>query len=96
LDADGRPYRAANAPLVSDNTRLTGDYTNPILRCAQSVLATFLGLLFPFSAKDATAVAIINDGFLQHVRVVGGAGLGAKYLSRVDSRWSASFRMKRS
>ena len=32
LDADGRPYRAANAPLVSDNTRLTGDYTNPILR----------------------------------------------------------------
>jgi hypothetical protein len=32
LDADGRPYRAANAPLVSDNTRLTGDYTNPILK----------------------------------------------------------------
>ena len=32
LDADGRPYRAGNAPLVSDNTRLTGDYANPILR----------------------------------------------------------------
>ena len=32
LDVDGRPYRAANAPLVSDNTRLTGDYTNPVLR----------------------------------------------------------------
>jgi alanine dehydrogenase len=46
---------------------------------------TFLGLLFLFSAKDATPVAMINDGFLQHVRVGGGAGLGAKYLSRKDS-----------
>jgi hypothetical protein len=32
LDADGRRLIAANAPLVSDNTRLVGDYTNPILR----------------------------------------------------------------
>jgi alanine dehydrogenase len=46
---------------------------------------TFLGLLFLFSAKDATPVAIINDGFLQHVRVGGGAGLGVKYLSRAES-----------
>src|SRR3954469_22742486 len=46
---------------------------------------TFLGLLFLFSAKDATPVAMINDGFLQHMRVGGGAGLGVKYLSRPDS-----------
>ena len=45
----------------------------------------FLGLLFLFSAKDATPVAMINDGFLQHYRVGGGAGLGVKYLSRSDS-----------
>src|SRR5258708_14750440 len=32
LDADGRPLPAANAPLVSDNTRLVGDERNPILR----------------------------------------------------------------
>src|SRR5215813_7482923 len=32
LDADGRRLTPANAPLVSDNTRLVGDYTNPILR----------------------------------------------------------------
>jgi hypothetical protein len=32
LDADGRPFTVANAPLVSDNTKLVGDYTNPILR----------------------------------------------------------------
>src|SRR6476620_9134888 len=46
---------------------------------------TFLGLLFLFSAKDGTPVAMINDGFLQHYRVGGGAGLGVKYLSRKDS-----------
>ena len=46
---------------------------------------TFLGLLFLFSAKDGTPVAMINDGFLQHYRVGGGAGLGVKYLSRADS-----------
>jgi alanine dehydrogenase len=46
---------------------------------------TFCGLLFLFSAHDATPVAMINDGILQHVRVGGGAGLGVKYLSRRDS-----------
>ena len=46
---------------------------------------TFAGLLFLFSAKDATPVAMINDGFLQHCRVGGGAGPGVKYLSRPDS-----------
>jgi ornithine cyclodeaminase/alanine dehydrogenase-like protein (mu-crystallin family) len=47
---------------------------------------TFCGLLFLFSVKDATPVAIINDGILQHMRVGGGAGLGAKYLSRGDAK----------
>jgi alanine dehydrogenase len=47
---------------------------------------TFCGLLFLFSARDATPVAMINDGILQHMRVGGGAGLGVKYLSRKDSR----------
>ena len=47
---------------------------------------TFCGLLFLFSVNDATPVAMINDGVLQHMRVGGGAGLGAKYLSRRDAR----------
>ena len=47
---------------------------------------TFCGLLFLFSVKDATPVAMINDGVLQHMRVGAGAGLGAKFLSRKDSR----------
>ena len=47
---------------------------------------TFCGLLFLFSVKDATPVAMINDGVLQHMRVGAGAGLGAKYLARSDAR----------
>lgn len=47
---------------------------------------TFCGLLFLFSAESALPVAIIKDGFLQHLRVGGGGGLGVKYLSRADSR----------
>ena len=47
---------------------------------------TFCGLLFLFSAKDATPVALLNDGILQHIRVGGGAGLGVKYLARENSR----------
>ncbi len=46
---------------------------------------TFCGLLFLFSVKDATPVAIMNDGVLQHDRVGAGAGLGVKSLSREDS-----------
>jgi ornithine cyclodeaminase/alanine dehydrogenase-like protein (mu-crystallin family) len=47
---------------------------------------TYCGLLFMFSARDGMPVALINDGYLQHMRVAGGAGLGVKYLSRSDSR----------
>jgi alanine dehydrogenase len=47
---------------------------------------TFCGLLFLFSTQDASPVAMINDGILQHIRVGGGAGLGVKYVSRKDSQ----------
>jgi ornithine cyclodeaminase/alanine dehydrogenase-like protein (mu-crystallin family) len=47
---------------------------------------TFCGLLFLFSAKTGEPVAMLNEGFLQHVRVGGGAGLGVKYISRKDSK----------
>ena len=47
---------------------------------------TFCGLLFLFSARNGVPVAMIKDGFLQHMRVGGGAGLGVKYLSRGDSQ----------
>ena len=46
---------------------------------------TFCGLLFLYRAEDGVPVAMIQDGFLQHIRVGGGAGIGARYLSRADS-----------
>jgi len=47
---------------------------------------TYCGLLLLLSARDATPVAMMNDGRLQHDRVGAGAGLGAKYVAREDSR----------
>ncbi|MGH7831710.1 MAG: ornithine cyclodeaminase family protein [Candidatus Binatia bacterium] len=46
---------------------------------------TYCGLLFMFNAADGMPVALINDGYLQHMRVAGGAALGVKYLARRDS-----------
>jgi alanine dehydrogenase len=46
---------------------------------------TFCGLILLISTKNAAPLAFINDGILQHMRVGGGAGIGAKYLSREDS-----------
>ena len=45
----------------------------------------YCGLVLLFSAKDAEPLAIINDGYLQHMRVGATAGLAAKYMSRKDS-----------
>lgn len=47
---------------------------------------TYCGLLFMFSAADGMPAALINDGYLQHMRVAAGAGLGVKYLSRENSQ----------
>ena len=46
---------------------------------------TFCGLVMVFSTRNGEPLAIINDGIIQHMRVGGCAGLGAKYLSREDS-----------
>lgn len=43
------------------------------------------GLVLLFSTKNAELLAIMNDGFVQHMRVGALAALGAKYLSRQDS-----------
>jgi len=46
---------------------------------------TYCGLIFLLSTRNGEPLAIINDGHLQHMRVGGGAGLGAKYLARADA-----------
>ena len=45
---------------------------------------TWCGLIMVFSVRNGEPLAIINDGLLQHMRVGGCAGLGAKHLSRPD------------
>lgn len=46
---------------------------------------TYCGLVFLFSTRNGAPLAMINEGVLQHMRVGGGAGIGAKYLSRKDA-----------
>src|SRR6059036_4110546 len=46
---------------------------------------TFCGLVMVFSVRNGEPLALINDGVLQHMRVGGCAGLGAKYLARDDA-----------
>ncbi len=47
---------------------------------------TYCGLIFLLSVKNAEPLCLMNDGYLQHMRVGACAGLGAKYLSRKDSK----------
>jgi len=46
---------------------------------------TYCGLIWLLSTRTGEPLAIINDGVLQHMRVGGCAGLGAKYLARDDA-----------
>ena len=46
---------------------------------------SWCGLVMVFSVRNGEPLAIINDGLIQHMRVGGCAGLGAKYLAREDS-----------
>ncbi|WP_249522341.1 ornithine cyclodeaminase family protein [Modestobacter marinus] len=46
---------------------------------------TYCGLVMLVSTRTAEPLAFLNDGVLQHMRVAGGAAIGAKYLSREDS-----------
>jgi alanine dehydrogenase len=46
---------------------------------------TYCGMVLLVSTRNAEPLAFINDGVLQHMRVAGGAAIGAKYLSRADS-----------
>jgi alanine dehydrogenase len=44
------------------------------------------GIVLLFSTRNAELLAIMNDGYVQHLRVAATAALGMKYLSREDSR----------
>jgi alanine dehydrogenase len=46
---------------------------------------TYCGLIFLFSTDNGEPLALLNDGTIQHMRVGGGAGIGAKHLARADA-----------
>jgi ornithine cyclodeaminase/alanine dehydrogenase-like protein (mu-crystallin family) len=46
----------------------------------------YCGLVLLFSTENAEPLAILNDGYLQHLRVGAAAGIGARLLAREDSR----------
>lgn len=46
---------------------------------------TYCGLVMLFSSQNGEPLAMINDGYIQHMRVGGGAGIGVKALAREDA-----------
>jgi len=64
-------------PQARDGTRREEKY------CIEP--GTFCGLIMLFSSRNGEPLAMINDGVLQHMRVGGGAGIGAKHLSRENA-----------
>lgn len=46
---------------------------------------TYCGLVFLFSTGNGEPLAIMNDGYLQHMRVGGAAGIGTRLLAREDA-----------
>lgn len=49
-------------------------------------LGLYGGMVFLYSTDNAEFLAMMNDGFVQHLRVAASASLGVKYLSRPDSK----------
>jgi alanine dehydrogenase len=47
---------------------------------------TYCGLIFLTSTRNGEPLAIMNDGYLQHMRVGACAGLGTRYLARQNSK----------
>ncbi|HWH77771.1 MAG TPA: hypothetical protein VNT76_10390 [Candidatus Binatus sp.] len=45
----------------------------------------FCGLILLFSTENGEPLAVMNDGYLQHMRVGATAGIAAKYLARDDA-----------
>jgi alanine dehydrogenase len=46
---------------------------------------TFCGLIFLFRVDNGEPLALINDGYLQHMRVGSDSGLGTKYMAKEDA-----------
>src|SRR3990172_4581336 len=47
---------------------------------------TFCGLIFLFRVDNGEPLALINDGYLQHMRVGADSGLGVKFMAKEDAK----------
>ena len=63
--------------------RLYGS-TREIKHCVRP--GRFCGLILLFSAKNGALLAIVNDGYVQHMRVAATGAVAARRLARQDSR----------
>ncbi|MEK7215500.1 MAG: ornithine cyclodeaminase family protein [Chloroflexota bacterium] len=45
----------------------------------------FCGLVWLFSVENGEPLAIINEGYLQHMRVGADSGIGARYMAKADA-----------
>lgn len=52
---------------------------------------TFCGLIFLFRVDNGEPLALINDGYLQHMRVGADSGLGVKFMAREDAKCVGMF-----
>lgn len=73
------------ARMLSDMVDWPNEYNKQRETKYAKAPGTYCGLLFLYSARDATPVAIMNDGALQHMRVGASAAIGVKHLSKPDS-----------
>lgn len=73
------------ARMLSDMVDWPNEYNKQRETKYAKAPGTYCGLLFLYSVKDATPVAIMNDGALQHMRVAASAAIGVKHLSRRNS-----------
>ena len=55
----------------------------------------FCGLILLFSTENGEPLAVMNDGYLQHLRVGATAGIAAKYLSSAGRRHGRHDRLGR-
>jgi ornithine cyclodeaminase/alanine dehydrogenase-like protein (mu-crystallin family) len=47
---------------------------------------TYSGIILLYSTQNGEPLALINDGYLQHMRVGGGVGIGADLMARPDAQ----------
>lgn len=72
--------------IRSDVERVASNSTGKVSEKYAVSPGNFCGLVFLYSSRNGELVAILNDGYLQHLRVGATYGLGAKYASKKESR----------